>query len=273
MSEHDEYLRDARRVAALRRSEGEPAAYDRWARVAARALGAPVSLVSLVGADHSTLAGKWAVADPLGGARVVPIADSLCACVVADGAPLVVDDARTTERLKEHRAVRELGVVSYLGVPLRAAGHVLGALCVIDGEPRVWSVAELDLLGGLAAAVAGEMERALGDGAEAPRLGAAAWDAGTLERVSARLQALGDPTRLRILRTLGDGERTVGEVATAAGIAQPSATKHLQLLLVHGLVARRRDGGRTFYRVVDHATLRLCDTMLGWVAADDAAPH
>jgi DNA-binding transcriptional ArsR family regulator len=270
MSRPHEYLQDPERLSAVRLA-GADAVFDRWARAAAQVLDAPAGLVTLVGGDGVALAGKWVAEDPLDGGRTIPLSHSLCAFVVQDRAPLVVADARADERLRGNGAVRSLGVVSYLGVPVRAAGHVLGALCVLGTEPRAWTAAELDLLGGLAEAVVGEMERGLPGDAPPPRLGPAAWDGDVLERLSGRFHALGDATRLRILRTLGEGEHTVGEVAAAVDIAQPSATKHLQLLLAHGLVARRRDGARTRYRVVDHAVVRICDTMLGWVATDAPA--
>jgi diguanylate cyclase (GGDEF)-like protein len=55
--------------------------------------------------------------------------------------------------------VPELGVRAYLGVPLKAAsGHVLGALCVIDGERRHWGDDEVALMSELASLVMTEIE-------------------------------------------------------------------------------------------------------------------
>ena len=60
--------------------------------------------------------------------------------------------------------------------------------------------------------------------------------------------AVAEPRRREILEYLGPEERAVGDIAAALGLPQPSASKHLQVLLNVGLVDARRDGRRTLYR-------------------------
>jgi DNA-binding transcriptional ArsR family regulator len=84
-----------------------------------------------------------------------------------------------------------------------------------------------------------------------------------LELVAQRFRALGDPTRLALLQALFDGERTVAELCTLTGTSQANASKHLALLLERGLVARRRDGLFTRYRVGDAMLERLCALVCG----------
>ena len=60
--------------------------------------------------------------------------------------------------------------------------------------------------------------------------------------------AVAEPRRREILAYLGPEERAVGDIAVALGLAQPSVSKHLQVLLNVGLVEMRRDGRRTLYR-------------------------
>jgi DNA-binding transcriptional ArsR family regulator len=60
--------------------------------------------------------------------------------------------------------------------------------------------------------------------------------------------AVAEPRRREILDYLGPQERAVGDIAAALGLAQPSVSKHLQVLLNVGLVDVRRDGRRTLYR-------------------------
>ena len=60
--------------------------------------------------------------------------------------------------------------------------------------------------------------------------------------------AVAEPRRRDILEYLAPGERAVGEIADALEMAQPSVSKHLQVLLTVGLVTGRRDGRRTLYR-------------------------
>lgn len=58
---------------------------------------------------------------------------------------------------------------------------------------------------------------------------------------------LGDPTRVRLLWALLQGERSVTELASVVG-AQPSAiSHHLAKLRLAGLVRHRREGTRIFY--------------------------
>ncbi len=62
-------------------------------------------------------------------------------------------------------------------------------------------------------------------------------------------RGLGDPTRLRILEFLEEGERTVGEIAADLGQAQPSISNHLACLRWCGYVEARREGRRVYYRL------------------------
>ncbi|MGE0043610.1 MAG: ArsR/SmtB family transcription factor [Vicinamibacterales bacterium] len=60
--------------------------------------------------------------------------------------------------------------------------------------------------------------------------------------------AIAEPRRRHIIEFLGAGERSVGEIAEALDLNQPSVSKHLQVLRDVGLVDMRREGRRTMYR-------------------------
>jgi DNA-binding transcriptional ArsR family regulator len=62
------------------------------------------------------------------------------------------------------------------------------------------------------------------------------------------LRMLADPTRLRLLWLLRDGELDVGTLAAAVGVARPAASQHLAKLGLAGLVTSRPDGRRRLYR-------------------------
>ena len=87
-----------------------------------------------------------------------------------------------------------------------------------------------------------------------------------LELVAARFRALGDPTRLALLQTMFEAERTVGELTLLTGTSQANASKHLALLLEQGLVARRRAGIFTYYRIADPTLEKLCGLVCGSLA-------
>lgn len=60
-------------------------------------------------------------------------------------------------------------------------------------------------------------------------------------------QALADPTRLRILEALRDGEHQVGDVVEKAGVHQSGVSRHLRILAESGFVSMRPEGQRRFY--------------------------
>lgn len=62
-------------------------------------------------------------------------------------------------------------------------------------------------------------------------------------------RALGDPTRLRIVRLLLDGSRAVGDLATDLGVEPYHVSRHLGVLRSAGLVEATRDAQRVIYSV------------------------
>jgi ArsR family transcriptional regulator len=62
-------------------------------------------------------------------------------------------------------------------------------------------------------------------------------------------QALGHANRLELLEHLGQGERSVEELAARASLTFANASRHLQILRRASLVATRRDGKRVLYRL------------------------
>ncbi len=61
------------------------------------------------------------------------------------------------------------------------------------------------------------------------------------------LKLLSDPTRLRILRLLGEEELTVAELQHILGMGQSRTSAHLAQLKAEGLVADRRAGKNIYY--------------------------
>lgn len=73
------------------------------------------------------------------------------------------------------------------------------------------------------------------------------------------LKALGQPTRLRILELLAQGERCVCEIFPAIGGEQSNVSKHLGFLRSQGIVLADRRGMRVFYRLADKRIARLLE--------------
>lgn len=73
-------------------------------------------------------------------------------------------------------------------------------------------------------------------------------------RETARVaRALGDETRLRLLRLIARGEISCQELTRKLGLAQATVSHHLKVLAQAGLVAARRDGSFHWYRPIHDA--------------------
>jgi hypothetical protein len=143
--------------AALMDSPSEDA-FDRLACLAARVLNAPVALVSGIDGDRQCFKSCLGLPEPWASRREAPLSHSFCQHAVMAREPLVVADAREEPRFRDNLAIRDLGVIAYLGIPLiTRQGHAVGTLCVIDHKPRVWTSDQVELLKDLAAAVVTEI--------------------------------------------------------------------------------------------------------------------
>ena len=65
------------------------------------------------------------------------------------------------------------------------------------------------------------------------------------------LKALGDETRLRILRLLAKDRLSVNELADKLKVSEYNVSKHLRVMKEAGLLEIEKEGQRRFYRVVE----------------------
>ena len=77
-----------------------------------------------------------------------------------------------------------------------------------------------------------------------------------MKRAQAELDAkffrgLGDPTRVRILEYLLEGEKNVGQIVDCLGAPQSTVSMHLTCLRWCGYVSSRRGGRHVYYQVTD----------------------
>ncbi|MEI8185287.1 MAG: metalloregulator ArsR/SmtB family transcription factor [Chlorobiaceae bacterium] len=79
-----------------------------------------------------------------------------------------------------------------------------------------------------------------------------------LEAVSNRFKLLAEPMRLKILRVLCDGEHTVQEIVNMINATQANISKHLALLHENGIVNRRKEGLKCYYRIADDSIIYSC---------------
>ncbi|ONI87877.1 ArsR family transcriptional regulator [Actinosynnema sp. ALI-1.44] len=74
-------------------------------------------------------------------------------------------------------------------------------------------------------------------------------------------KALASPVRLRLLDLLDQRERSVEELAAAAGIGVKNASAQLNQLRATNLVRSRKEGTRVYYRLADEAVARFLGTV------------
>jgi ArsR family transcriptional regulator len=71
-------------------------------------------------------------------------------------------------------------------------------------------------------------------------------------------QALGNETRLKILRLLSCGDLRVSDIVVSVAGAASTVAHHLRMLEDAGLVASRRDGRSTYYTVREQELAKYC---------------
>jgi EAL domain-containing protein (putative c-di-GMP-specific phosphodiesterase class I)/GGDEF domain-containing protein len=125
------------RLAALHRLElldtpPEPA-FDRLTRLAARSLGVPMALISLIDEKRQWLKSSFGMT-----LSEIPRNQSVCAHAIVGDDIFVIGDATQDQRFRDNPlVVGDPHVRFYAGVPLRTAdGHALGTLCVLATKPR-----------------------------------------------------------------------------------------------------------------------------------------
>ena len=84
-----------------------------------------------------------------------------------------------------------------------------------------------------------------------------------VDLIAERFRALSEPTRIRLLDELREGEATVLELTELIGTTQQNVSKHLGFLQRSGIVARRKQGNFSYYRIVDESVYALCETVCG----------
>ncbi len=130
--------------------------FDRITRLAARALDAPIVLISIVDADRQWFKSRCGSQTP-----ETPRDVSFCGHAILAPEIMVVRDALADARFADNPLVfGPPGIRFYAARPLRASsGHRVGTLCVIDRKPREFSVADRAVLEDFAAMVEDEFSR------------------------------------------------------------------------------------------------------------------
>ena len=93
-----------------------------------------------------------------------------------------------------------------------------------------------------------------------------ALDDRALTHIAEYFRALSEPVRLRILNSLRERARNVGELTEMLECSQANVSKHLATLMRHGLVERSTRGTTALYEIADPRVYQLCDLVCGQMA-------
>jgi DNA-binding transcriptional ArsR family regulator len=74
-------------------------------------------------------------------------------------------------------------------------------------------------------------------------------------------KALADPTRLKILECIKDGEKCICEVIPYTKKSQPNVSQHLKVLKIAGLVDERREGTRILLKASNKGIFDVIDSV------------
>jgi len=86
------------------------------------------------------------------------------------------------------------------------------------------------------------------------------------EKVSQFFAVLAEPSRLRILYALCQGEKSVSQVIEVSGSSQANVSRHLGSLHQAGILRRRKVGTTVYYSICDEVTLEMCQQVCGRIS-------
>lgn len=87
------------------------------------------------------------------------------------------------------------------------------------------------------------------------------------------LKSLGQPTRLKIIDFLRDGERCVCEIFPAIAEEQSNTSRHLNMMLSAGVLSRRKEGLKIYYAIKHPEILEVMDIVTRIVKQDITGRH
>jgi PAS domain S-box-containing protein len=132
--------------------------FGRLSRLAVNVLHVPVAMVNLAGTRRHFLRTSMGHDRQWEERLSTQVFHSFCEKVLASGQPLLIPDIRNHPLGQEHLELTELGVIAYMGIPLRTHdGRLVGAMCVIDSQPRTWTSGDILILNDLAGSLITEI--------------------------------------------------------------------------------------------------------------------
>lgn len=92
----------------------------------------------------------------------------------------------------------------------------------------------------------------------------------TVQKISRRLKAIGDPTRIKIITLLSQRPCCVCELAQILGLAQPTISRHLKQLETEGFISGKREKSWIIYSLTpqEECCKQLLEILVGRARKD-----
>lgn len=88
------------------------------------------------------------------------------------------------------------------------------------------------------------------------------------KKLSNAFKAIGEPTRLKLIKMLSHSSYCVCELSEYLGMLQPRISQHLKILKDEGLVRENREGYWVYYSLEKEAIHRLWYDFMAFLDAD-----
>lgn len=79
-----------------------------------------------------------------------------------------------------------------------------------------------------------------------------------MELLTNKFKILSEESRIRILQTLNNKEKSVNEIVDETGLLQANVSKQLKMLMSAGIVDFRTEGKQHLYKISDNQVLKIC---------------
>ncbi len=88
------------------------------------------------------------------------------------------------------------------------------------------------------------------------------------EQAADLFKLMAAPMRLKIISSLCNSEKNVGQLLGEIATTQPNMSQHLNTLFLAGVLGKRRDGVQIFYRIVDERAAQMCRAVCMQIAIE-----
>ena len=94
-----------------------------------------------------------------------------------------------------------------------------------------------------------------------------------IELAAETFRVMSAPMRLKIINSLCDEEKNVGQLLEEIETTQPNMSQHLNTLFKAKILGRRREGVQIYYRIINERVVTLCRALCTQIAIDSDIAH